>query len=208
MLKFTNDKLNYVLSKATEFHDGQFRKDNVTPYITHPIAICNMMIEDGICNLLILSVALLHDVVEDTSITDKQLYDICISAFPYTYQILYDTILDMTNIDKLYKSLLDAKINRATKKKLMNEHFARFANQYAIYTKIYDRYHNLLDLDTMKADNDFKKKYVEESSALVTALETGLNRYLYLDNDLDIIVRSRLAKLKELLKEKDLCFSK
>lgn len=211
-----NDKIvDFVCEAATKLHDGQFRKDGLTPYISHPIAICKMMIDDGLYNQALFCVALLHDVVEDTEVTDKQLLEILFSAYSCDYHIwsdggryavnqIYEAILDMTNVDKLYKSLREVKINRVAKKKLMNEHFARFASQYAIYTKIYDRYHNLLDLDTMKADNDFKKKYIEESFALVTALENGLNRY----SDNSTIVLARLAKLKELLKEKDLCFSK
>lgn len=49
------------LEIATEAHKGQFRNDGVTPYITHPIAVAEMLTtETEKC------IALLHDVLEDT----------------------------------------------------------------------------------------------------------------------------------------------
>ena len=206
MLLKDNSILEFVCSEAAKLHEGQFRKDGMTPYISHPIAVCDMMTSDGITDTKLLAVALLHDVIEDTKVTDEQLVDMLSAAF-LEYDIIYRAVLDMTNIDKLYKSLSDAKINRATKKKLMNEHFARFASPYAIITKIYDRYHNLTDLHTMKADDDFKKKYLEESSNLINALESGLARcnfagiilnenWIDANNMQHLIVRQRLDKLK------------
>jgi (p)ppGpp synthase/HD superfamily hydrolase len=52
------------LEVATEAHKGQFLNDGVTPYITHPIAVAEMVnTETEKC------VALLHDVLEDTDYT-------------------------------------------------------------------------------------------------------------------------------------------
>lgn len=49
-------------------HEGQFRNDGGTPYITHPIAVAEMAnTETEKC------VALLHDVLEDTFIVPQQL---------------------------------------------------------------------------------------------------------------------------------------
>lgn len=61
-----------ILDKAIEFatqaHAGQVRKGTSTPYILHPLeaaAICATVTDD----LEVLSAAVLHDVVEDTSAT-------------------------------------------------------------------------------------------------------------------------------------------
>ncbi len=53
---------------AEEAHRGQFRKDGKTPYITHPMAVADSLLDadDKI-------VALLHDVVEDTKLTVRDL---------------------------------------------------------------------------------------------------------------------------------------
>ena len=54
---------------AYQAHKGQFRRDGVTPYITHPMAVAEILRKQGINDDAILSAALLHDVVEDCSIT-------------------------------------------------------------------------------------------------------------------------------------------
>ena len=61
-----------ILDKAIEFatqaHAGQVRKGTSIPYILHPLeaaAICATVTDD----LEVLSAAVLHDVVEDTSAT-------------------------------------------------------------------------------------------------------------------------------------------
>ncbi len=57
---------SHLMLRATEIcigaHKGQTRKDGVTPYSTHPIGVAEMMTTD-----LTRIVALLHDVVEDTT---------------------------------------------------------------------------------------------------------------------------------------------
>lgn len=51
-------------------HQGQFRRDGVTPYIEHPKAVASKMItfEEK-------AVAWLHDVLEDTELTAQDLID-------------------------------------------------------------------------------------------------------------------------------------
>ncbi len=53
---------------ATKAHEGQFRRDNETPYINHPITVAN-----NSNNYITKSIALLHDVVEDTTISGEYL---------------------------------------------------------------------------------------------------------------------------------------
>ena len=51
-------------------HTSQKRKDpQGTPYINHPIGVCQLLCEAGVTDLIILQGALLHDTIEDTSIT-------------------------------------------------------------------------------------------------------------------------------------------
>lgn len=49
-------------------HRGQFRKDGITPYITHPEAVASFFGDDRLKDI-----AWLHDVVEDTCISLEQL---------------------------------------------------------------------------------------------------------------------------------------
>ena len=66
-----SDTVKHALKVATQAHKGQFRFDG-KPYITHPIAVANIVVEDGNLGAFTIDAivaALLHDVVEDTPIT-------------------------------------------------------------------------------------------------------------------------------------------
>jgi len=63
-----------ALEIATEAHKGQMRWDGVTPYISHPIAVA-----EGVETDEEKAVALLHDVVEDTPVTLKDLMNMGMS---------------------------------------------------------------------------------------------------------------------------------
>lgn len=58
------------LEMATHFHRKQTRKSNGDPYIIHPISVANLICNVGnVDHPVILSAAVLHDVVEDTEAT-------------------------------------------------------------------------------------------------------------------------------------------
>lgn len=54
---------------AAEAHRGQLRKNGITPYITHPAAVVELLKGRGIKDQDILASAWLHDVIEDCNIT-------------------------------------------------------------------------------------------------------------------------------------------
>jgi (p)ppGpp synthase/HD superfamily hydrolase len=54
---------------ATQAHAGQFRRDGVTPYITHPEAVASFFKKGSMA----WQVAWLHDVLEDTKWTKNDL---------------------------------------------------------------------------------------------------------------------------------------
>ena len=59
---------------ATQKHEGQTRKLG-EPYITHPIAVAEMMEEKGLSEDYVIA-ALFHDLLEDTDATEKEISDI------------------------------------------------------------------------------------------------------------------------------------
>ena len=61
-----------VIAKAA--HAGQFRHDGVTPYIVHPKAVA-----DSLENVRYKAVAWLHDVLEDTAVSQ---YDLMVYGVP------------------------------------------------------------------------------------------------------------------------------
>lgn len=66
---------------ATLAHAGQFRRDGVTPYITHPEKVAAFF-EEG---TLEWEIAWLHDVLEDTQLTSLGLADMGVSDYVRTH---------------------------------------------------------------------------------------------------------------------------
>ncbi len=59
-----------VADYAGQRHAGQTRADKTTPYISHPVAVAQMLYNDfGVRDVTTLAAALLHDVLEDTKTT-------------------------------------------------------------------------------------------------------------------------------------------
>jgi guanosine-3',5'-bis(diphosphate) 3'-pyrophosphohydrolase len=65
------DFIRRAYNYALEAHEGQLRKSG-EPYITHPLAVAGVLAELQL-DATTLSAALLHDVVEDTRVTDEEL---------------------------------------------------------------------------------------------------------------------------------------
>ena len=72
-----NNLVENALFIAQRVHAGQFRRDKVTPYINHPIDVANRVKKFG---QEYMAVAYLHDVLEDTNITARDLLDSGMSA--------------------------------------------------------------------------------------------------------------------------------
>lgn len=51
---------------AATAHCGQRRKYTNEPYIVHPLEVIQILMQHGITDEVILSAAVLHDVIEDT----------------------------------------------------------------------------------------------------------------------------------------------
>jgi len=58
---------------ATEAHEGQTRKVGKEPYIVHPEAVYNLLVEVGIQDEDILAAAWLHDTIEDCGFTKEHI---------------------------------------------------------------------------------------------------------------------------------------
>lgn len=77
-----------ALQIAYKAHKGQTRKESCVPYIVHPIRVSNCFTDD-----FRRTVAVLHDVVEDTSVTFRQLK----KCFPYKVLYLIDLLTRRDN---------------------------------------------------------------------------------------------------------------
>lgn len=120
-----------AIAFAADKHRNQRRKDiHASPYINHPIALANVLKnEGGIADAAALSAALLHDTLEDTDATGEELE----STFGREIATI---VLEVTD---------DKTLPRAERKRLQIEHAATISHR-AKLIKLADKICNLRDL--------------------------------------------------------------
>lgn len=132
-----SERYKRALAFATQKHDGQFRKGGL-PYITHPIAVCEIIKEKGLDEDYQL-VALFHDLLEDTDATEEEI--VALSSA----QVLNSVKL-LTKQDGY----------------VMEDYIAHIKQDPMAYAvKGADRLHNLRC--ALVTSEDFKRKYILES---------------------------------------------
>ena len=136
-----NENELVIIDKAFEtanaFHEGQLRRSG-EPYIIHPIAVANILVDLGMDYQSIVA-ALLHDVVEDTDYTLQQL----------TEEFGEDVAILVDGVTKLGKVQLNS---RETKEEQQAENvrkmlLAMSKDIRVIIVKLADRLHNMRTLE-------------------------------------------------------------
>ncbi|MCM2587847.1 HD domain-containing protein [Rossellomorea marisflavi] len=125
------------LEKAFEFasraHDGQKRATG-EPYMTHPVAVCSILMEEQ-ADLPTLMSALLHDVVEDT--------DVMIDEVEKQFGQEVSRIVD--GLTKVERGMMSKEEHHATN---MQKLLSATADDVRVaVVKIADRLHNMRTLD-------------------------------------------------------------
>ncbi|MGQ9832001.1 MAG: RelA/SpoT family protein [Thermochromatium sp.] len=124
---------------SAKAHEGQRRRSG-EPYIHHPLAVARILAEmrmDYQC----LIAALLHDVIEDTSVDKAQL----VEAFGEEVAELVDGVSKLTKLD--FKSRVEAEA--ASLQKML---LAMTRDIRVILIKLADRLHNMRTLDAMNPE--------------------------------------------------------
>lgn len=119
------------LSFAARKHRDQRRKDlEASPYINHPIALADVLVNEGqVTDLQTLCAALLHDTVEDTETTFEELRD--------TFgQVIAEIVLEVTD---------DKTLPKAVRKQNQIDHAPHVSDQ-AKAVKLADKICNLRDI--------------------------------------------------------------
>ena len=153
--------IEYVKDK----HKGQVRKQG-TPYYLHPVAVSKILYNKGIRDKNILTAALLHDLIEDTTVTYEEIKEISNESIAKMVKIL--------SKEKGYK---------------MSEYIQRIKeNKSTELIKLADRLHNLSEAKF--CSEEFRKKYIKETEdwyvdlAKDTIFEKDINKEL---NELKLI---------------------
>ena len=120
-----------ALAFAAHKHRDQRRKDHeASPYINHPIALADVLVnEGGVSDVEVLCAALLHDTVEDTATTHEELVD----AFGARVARIVAEVTD------------DKTLSKADRKRLQVERAAQLSPE-AKLVKLADKICNLRDV--------------------------------------------------------------
>ena len=132
----------YNLSKNQ--HEGQFRSSG-EPYFIHPMAVANILADLSMDDATIIA-GLLHDVLEDTDITDDELKDL----FGEEITKLVDGVTKLKKIS--YKSKHENQAENLRKMVLAMSKDIR-----VVIVKLADRLHNMRTLEYMNRNKQIEK---------------------------------------------------
>ena len=163
-----NSTYDKVLAFATEAHSGQKRKYSNEDYITHPIAVAKIVEENGGTDSMIFA-ALLHDVIEDTDVTEVELLSF-LHELPNTHVAIevFEYVRDLTDI---YTSENFPDWNRAKRKGLEAIRLGSTGNRVQTI-KCADLFHNTLSITSH--DPKFAKVYLAEKKVMLDLMTDGL----------------------------------
>jgi guanosine-3',5'-bis(diphosphate) 3'-pyrophosphohydrolase len=156
------NKFLKALRTASIAHKFQLRKDGITPFINHPIQVAELISSvGGIQDEVILSAAILHDIIEDTATT----YDEVKNTFGF---VIADIVMECSDNKDLPK---------AERKRLQVVDVSSKSYEAKI-VKLADKIANMTDIIVNPAigwDKERKLAYFEWSREVVDAGLRGVN---------------------------------
>ena len=141
---------------AEKAHDGQQRKYTGEPYIVHPLAVASLVTFAGGSDEAV-AAALLHDVVEDTDVTNAEI------AEEFGMDVA-GLVAEVTDVSKPEDG------NRAVRKAIDRDHLKR-ASPSGMTIKLADMIDNSRSI--AEGDPKFAKVYMAECADLLPHLSGG-----------------------------------
>ena len=130
---------------AEKMHEGQFRSSG-EPYFIHPVAVANILADLNMDDETIVA-GLLHDVLEDTEVTEEELTEI----FGEEITLLVEGVTKLNKI--YYKSKQENQAENLRKMVLAMSKDIR-----VIIVKLADRLHNMRTLEYMERTKQMKRQ--------------------------------------------------
>ena len=151
------NKVELAIHLATKYHAGQVRKYTGEDYVTHPIAVKDIILNHCGPNVKesILVSAILHDMLEDTHYTEHMM------AYDFGFEVL-KTVKAVTNVHTG---------NRKKRKILEAERFADVdpeIREYAYIVRLADIIHNAPSI--LEHDKNFWPVYKKEKEILLAVI--------------------------------------
>ena len=141
------DLIRSAFEFADKAHEGQLRKDN-SPFVTHPLAVAQIVAEELHLDSESIAAALLHDTIEDTAATHEQIADL----FSPTIANLVEGVSKLTRVH--YTSKAEEQMENLRKMLLAMSKDIR-----VILIKIADRLHNMRTMEYQTPEKQKQKSF-------------------------------------------------
>ena len=141
------DLIRSAFEFADKAHEGQLRKDN-SPFVTHPLAVAQIVAEELHLDSESIAAALLHDTIEDTAATHEQIAEL----FSPTIANLVEGVSKLTRVH--YTSKAEEQMENLRKMLLAMSKDIR-----VILIKIADRLHNMRTMEYQTPEKQKQKSF-------------------------------------------------
>ena len=141
------DLIRSAFEFADKAHEGQLRKDN-SPFVTHPLAVAQIVAEELHLDSESIAAALLHDTIEDTAATHEQIAEL----FSPTIANLVEGVSKLTRVH--YTSKAEEQMENLRKMLLAMSKDIR-----VILIKISDRLHNMRTMEYQTPEKQKRKSF-------------------------------------------------
>ncbi len=147
-----------ALKFAEEKHKIQYRKVSGEPYIFHPLGVAGIIRRNKDSHKIneLVSAAILHDTLEDTDTTEKELREL--------FGDLITSLVKELTTDAEEKERIGKKEYLAKKMSDVDK-----MSSWALVIKLADRLDNLSDLK--ECSEKFREKYSKETLFIIDSLE-------------------------------------
>lgn len=156
-------KIVEALYFAAEKHRGIYRKDEYTPYLLHVLEVVDILLDLGVFDYKVLVAAIIHDVVEDTDATKKEVAERFGNAIAKIVELLtkHPNFIRQLGYWIFIKNVRDKNIRWRV-----------------IVIKFADRIHNLMTLKSMPKQKQLAKikETIDEFPALYKVLIKTLHQ--------------------------------
>jgi len=166
-----SDLIANAFKLAFKAHDGQLRASG-EPYIIHPVAVADLLEEIG-AGPSVIAAGLLHDVVEDTSISLSEIED----NFGSEVKILVEGVTKLGGIHFTNRT-------EAQAENLRKMFLAMARDIRVVLVKLADRLHNMRTIEWLSEER--KKRIARETREIYAPLANrlGINRFKWELEDL------------------------
>ncbi len=174
------DHIEKAIELVKVAHEGQFRKDGVTPYFTHPYTVATLIQNYAPNNEPIIIAALTHDCLEDVDDFDlveflNAVYGEDQSMFKNERKIITDLVTAMTK-NNTYTTRHE--------RDLRSYEQLRRVGIDAIVLKLCDRLHNLSDMTGTESPGlslAFQRRYIAETFFMLGYFKEARDLEVYRD---------------------------